>query len=262
VDLRERNGAPRVLFADGREVETDVVIGADGLRSVVRRALLGDAPPRYAGYTCWRAVAAFRHTALPIGEAFETWGPGARFGAIGVDAERVYWFCSWNAPEGGRDAGDPRRALLDRFGSWHEPIAALVESTPGEAIQRLDILDREPARRIGRGRVSLLGDAAHPTTPNLGQGACLAIEDALVLARELAASRSDPERGLRAYEALRRARTADVGRRSFSLGRFGQLESPLLGRLRNAILRRLPKSSLRRSFARVLERGIESVKGG
>jgi 2-polyprenyl-6-methoxyphenol hydroxylase-like FAD-dependent oxidoreductase len=247
---------PRLLFASGREVESDVVVGADGLRSVVRAALLGALPPRYAGYPCWRAITRFEAASLPPGLAFETWGPGARFGAIGIGAERVYWFASANAPAGGRDGADPKRELLDRFGAWHEPIAAVIESTAAEAIQRLDIFDRPPAREVGRGRVTLMGDAAHPTTPNLGQGACLAIEDALALALSLRLV-SPPERALREYEARRRARTAAVVRRSRRLGAMGQLSSPLLCRLRNAAMRLAPERWMRRAFAVNLTEGMK-----
>lgn len=250
---------PRLLLEGGGEVAADVVVGADGLRSAVRASLFGPAPPRYAGYPCWRAIARFREAArLPRGLAFETWGKGARFGAIGVDAERVYWFASVNAPEGGTDAGDPRRILLDRFGSWHAPIAALVESTPAESIQRLDILDRPPSRAWGRGRVTLLGDAIHPTTPNLGQGACLALEDAIVLADSLRGA-SDPARALREYESRRRARTAAVVRRSRRLGAMGQLGSAALCRVRNWAMRMAPAAAMRRAFEVNLREGIESL---
>lgn len=250
---------PRLLLEGGGEVAADVVVGADGLRSAVRASLFGPAPPRYAGYPCWRAIARFRDERhLPRGLAFETWGPGARFGAIGVGAERVYWFASVNEPEGGTDEGDPRRRLLERFGPWHAPIRALIESTPAESVQRLDILDRPPARTWGRGRVTLLGDAAHPTTPNLGQGACLAIEDAIVLADVLRGA-SDLASGLREYEARRRARTAAVVRRSRRLGAMGQLGSAVLCRVRNAAMRLSPKSAMRRAFAVNLEEGIASL---
>ena len=253
---------PRLRFADGRVVAADVVVGSDGLRSVVRTALFGPEPPRYAGYPCWRAIArgAGPREGLAPGTAFETWGPGARFGAIDLGA-CAYWFASVNAPPNGSDGPDARREILARFGGWHAPIRELVESTPNEAIQRLDILDRPPARQWGAGRVTLLGDAAHPSTPNLGQGGCLALEDAIVLARELRLGAAAPERALRAYEAARRARAARVVRRSRRLGALGQWESATLGRMRNAAMRLVPDRLTRRAFAEILEEGIESLDG-
>jgi len=247
VRVRDDGVRPVTQFASGQEIPADVIVGADGLRSAARAEILGDAPPRYSGYTCWRAVAAAPLDALPAGHAFETWGRGARFGAIRIDAARAYWFASENAPPGGRDAAC-RPRLLDRFGRWHAPIAELVEATPEDAIQRLDILDRPPVRRTGRGRVTLLGDAAHPSTPNLGQGACLAIEDAVVLASRLRAE-SSVEAALREYESRRRPRTAAIVRRSRRLGAIGQIESPVLRGLRDAAMRLAPRGLMLRAFA-------------
>ena len=99
-----------------------------------------------------------------------------------------------------------RPRFLDRFGDWYTPVPALIGATDEEAILRNDIVDRRPVHRWGEGRVTLLGDAAHPTTPNLGQGACQAIEDAVVLGKALRDA-DDPVAALRAYEDRRRART-------------------------------------------------------
>ena len=99
----------------------------------------------------------------------------------------IYWFAVADAPPGGKDV-DVRRELMARFGSWHQPVAAIIEATPPDRILRTDICDREPIERWHAGRVVLIGDAAHPMTPNLGQGAGQAIEDAVVLDACLAAA--------------------------------------------------------------------------
>jgi 2-polyprenyl-6-methoxyphenol hydroxylase-like FAD-dependent oxidoreductase len=240
-----------VLFADGSRERGDLLIGADGLRSTVRAALFGPEEPRYAGYTAWRAVVRPGRSLLPWGSAFESWGRGARFGCARIGGGRVHWFATKNAPEGERDGlpgspSGPKASLTELFGGWHHPVPALIAETDEGAIRRDDIYDREPlAASWGRGRVTLLGDAAHPSTPNLGQGACQAIEDAGALSRCLGGTGNTtaPDgvaSALRRYEDLRRERTAWIVRRSRAIGRIGQMENALLCGLRNAALKAGP----------------------
>ena len=178
----------------GRRAQADVVVGADGLRSAVRASLGIPGEIRYAGYTAWRGIAPFRTAGLLAGE---TLGCGQRFGLVPIAGDRVYWYATDNVPEGGREESERAKVrLAGMFSRWHAPIPALIEATPAAAILRNDISDRDPVDRWGAGRVTLLGDAAHPMTPNLGQGGCQAIEDALVLARCLARRR--PGRGVAA----------------------------------------------------------------
>ena len=237
-------------FANGVRDEGDVVIGADGIHSAVRRSLVDEPPPRYAGYTCWRAVVSVPESLVPEGYLCETWGRGRRFGWLRLAHGRVYWFATVDAPAGGHDAS-PAAALEELargFAGWWGPIPALIAATEPERLLRNDILDRPPRRGLGRGRVTLLGDAAHPTTPNIGQGACLAIEDAAALAREL--GRGAAEAALRRYEKLRHARTAEIVRFSWRLGRVGQWSNPTLCALRDRALALTPMSAIRRRHER------------
>jgi 2-polyprenyl-6-methoxyphenol hydroxylase-like FAD-dependent oxidoreductase len=225
----------------GERVDGSVLVGADGLHSHVREQLLGDGEPRYAGYTAWRAVTAENFAPRPAGSS-ETWGHGHRFGIVPIGHGRVYWYATSNAPRGGRDEpGVLRDSLLRVFGGWHSPIRDLIAATPENEILRTDILHRHPSRRWGEGRVTLLGDAAHPLTPNLGQGACLAIEDAVVLAECLQAN-PDPAAALRRYEALRQPRTAGIGRRALHLGWIGQWESAPACWLRDRLVKWTPEA--------------------
>ena len=230
-------------FAGGREERCELLIGADGLHSVVRRQLLDDGPPLYAGYVAWRGVAELGDEPSPSGGALETWGRGERFGLVELRRRRVYWYATKNAPKGEENAG-PRSGrkeeLLAHFGGWHEPIPTIIRATEDSGVHRDGVYHREPAKRWGEGRITLLGDAAHPMTPDLGQGACQAIEDAVVLARSLD-EEGDIEAALRLYEERRADRVAYVVRQSRRLGRIGQLENPLLRRLRDATLRAIPK---------------------
>ena len=173
---------------DGEEVCGDVLIGADGIHSVVRAQLFGVQKPRYAGYTCWRGVADIDGTGL------ETWawgqgghrgreGKGYQFGITPMTNERAYWFAQLYTPEGMSDKACGRKnEVLELFHDWHDPIPRVIQATKEEHILRNDVYEHKHLRHWSRGRVALLGDAAHAMTPNLGQGACQAIEDAIVLA--------------------------------------------------------------------------------
>jgi FAD-dependent urate hydroxylase len=239
--FEQDKGSVVARFAGGREERCELLVGADGLHSAIRGQLLGDGPPLYAGYVAWRGVAELGDEPFPGGGAFETWGRGERFGLVELGRRRVYWYATKNAPEVEENPGPGRKAgLLARFGGWHEPIPSGLEATEESDIHYDGVYYREPAERWGEGRVTLLGDAAHPMTPDLGQGACQAIEDAVVLARSLG-ERGDVAAACRLYEDRRKERTASVVRQSRRLGRIGQLESPLLCRLRDTALRAIPK---------------------
>jgi 2-polyprenyl-6-methoxyphenol hydroxylase-like FAD-dependent oxidoreductase len=227
-------------FAGGPEEQGDFLIGADGLRSVVREHVPGMKPLRYAGYTAWRGIAACERPGFAAATACETWGCGLRFGFVPTDRRRVYWYATMNAPEGAHDPeGRRKQELLKRFARWHDPIPTLIEATEEATILRNDVYDREPARQWGQGRITLLGDAAHPTTPNLGQGACQALEDAVVLARCLAAGADTPA-ALRAYEAERMPRTRRIVQQSRRIGSIGQWENPWACGLRDLLTRMTP----------------------
>jgi FAD-dependent urate hydroxylase len=239
---------PEAHFTDGANVRSDLVIGADGIHSAVRRHLFPSIQPRYSGYTGWRGVT--RHSATAAGE---TWGRGARFGIVPIGQGRVYWFATRNAPAGTHHTPEENRArLLETFGDWHQPIRDLIATTPAEAILQNDIIDIAPFTTWSRGRVVLLGDAAHPTTPNLGQGACMAIESAAVLAEEL--DKWDVDTAIEAYVRRRAPRAARITNESWRIGAVGQLEGRLSTALRNAVMRAVPP--------RVAERRLMEVIGG
>jgi 2-polyprenyl-6-methoxyphenol hydroxylase-like FAD-dependent oxidoreductase len=236
-DVEQSGERVGVRFSDGTEATGDALVGADGLRSVVREALGIPGALRYSGYTAWRGIAPFRTRGLIAGETF---GCGQRFGLVPISGDRVYWYATDNLPEGGREEPEAAKTrLIDLFKNWHAPIADVLDATEAARILRNDIYDRDPVDHWGAGRVTLLGDAAHPMTPNLGQGACQAIEDGIVLARQLASAREVPS-ALRAYESLRIPRTASVVTTSRRVGQMGQLESPALCRLRDLVLGMIP----------------------
>jgi 2-polyprenyl-6-methoxyphenol hydroxylase-like FAD-dependent oxidoreductase len=238
--IRQDEEGVTALFEGGEEMRGDILIGADGIRSVVRAQLFGDAKPRYAGFTVWRGVADY---VLESGVGLTTMGRGAQFGLFPMTRGRVYWFASVNAAEGERDwPGGRKSELLRRFGDWHRPIREVVEATDEGAILRNDIYDREPLKSWGAGRVTLLGDAAHPSTPNLGQGACQAIEDAVVLAECLRpAAGRDIRAALTTYEARRLGRANSMLLQSRRLGELGRWKNPVACWLRDKIIKGTPE---------------------
>jgi 2-polyprenyl-6-methoxyphenol hydroxylase-like FAD-dependent oxidoreductase len=154
-----------------------------------------------------------------------------------VDEKRLYWFAVKNAPEGEVDPPEQRKQmLLDLFRGWPDPIAEIIESTPVESTHRRDLYDRKPGDRWGDGRVTLLGDAAHAMTFDLGQGAGQSIEDGVVIARSLADA-ADPVVALREYERRRMKRTAHMQNLARIVGRGAAWERPTAVWVRELISR-------------------------
>lgn len=257
-DARLQSFAPddggRIIahFADGHVARGDLLIGADGLRAVTRQQLFGGPAPRYAGYTAWRAVVPYDQARIPLWGEF--WGRGLRFGLAPIGADRVYYFATRNAPAGSDRRGTPesrRTELLRLFGGWADPVPGLLAATDPAALLQNDIEELPPLPRWGAGPVTLLGDAAHAMTPNLGQGACLAIEDAVTLAACLHEI-TDVAGALRRYEARRRPRATRLQRQARLIGRVGQWSHPLACALRDRGIGLVPTGLRLRAFDSIL----------
>jgi 2-polyprenyl-6-methoxyphenol hydroxylase-like FAD-dependent oxidoreductase len=249
---RRTSGAVVHFVAGGAEIsmEHDVVIGADGLRSRVRPQVAGVHEPIYRGYTIWRGLARLRGAA-PNGSNSETWGLGKRFGILNTGGDRFTWYAAANSECVHADAPDGRqRELLRMFAGWHEPVERLIAATEENTILKNGAYDLAPLKRWGQARITLLGDAAHPCTPNLGQGGCMALEDALVLAKSLSTEGS-VEAALRRYESLRRQRTRHVQHRSLLMGNIGQWENRLMAAGRQVVTGMLPARLFERNLRRV-----------
>ncbi|MFD9100384.1 FAD-dependent oxidoreductase [Streptomyces virginiae] len=255
-------GRPTVRTAEGPDLAADLVVAADGIQSPLRRAHFPAHPGlHYIGETAWRTLVDAPD--LPIPSMSETWGRGERFGVTPLADGRFYLYATALAPAGTRSA-DPRAELRDRFGSWHDPIPALLDRVgrfdPADVLQN-DLYDlAAPLPRLHHGRIAWIGDAAHAMAPNLGQGGCQAIEDAVVLAHllpagdtEAAADEAVPA-ALAAYTAARRDRTDAVRRRARRVGRLGALRNPLAVTARDLAVRATPN--------RLALRGMDDLFNG
>lgn len=221
-----------------------LVVVATGVHSNLRAALFPGYPgPTYAGYTVWRGLVPAASPAVPP-VLSETWGRGARFG-IAVLGGQVYWFACEHMRE--HDKPEHRLDLLaERFEGWHEPIPQLIAATREETLLRHDVYYlRAPLPSFVLGRVALLGDVAHAVTPDIGQGACLAIEDAVTLASTI--DEHGVDAGLRVYDATRRPRTERMARFSGRLATTMQTSNRLAIGIRDVIAFAAPAPLLTRA---------------
>ena len=233
--FKQRGAEVEVIMRDGTAVAGDLLVGADGLRSPVRRQLLEDGDPVYLGSTIWRGVVDSHGIPLPAAHGFDWVGRGSEFVAFPLLDDRMYWSGVIKQPRGEKPGPSGHKGdLLHSFNDWAQPIPALIGATADAAILRNDMYDRPPARRWSEGRVTLVGDAAHPMTPNAGQGACQALEDAVALADSIKRA-SNLTEGLELYEGRRRRRANRLVTMARQATRAAQLDSPLLCALRDGL---------------------------
>lgn len=236
-----------VLLDGGERVEGDLVVAADGVGSRLRAALLPSAAPRATGIVAWRSVIGANgfDVEAVTGEA---WGRGELFGAARLTEDRLYWFAAARAPEStDRAEAAEHTMLLEGFAGWHAPIPAIIGATAPETIIRTPLREIAPLETWVRGRVALLGDAAHAMLPNLGQGGCQAIEDAEALASSLAGGLDGPE-ALRAYERVRKPRAEQIALRSRRMSRLAHLSTPAAVALRTLAMRAAPAGATLRQL--------------
>ena len=248
-----------VTFSDGASIDCDLLVGADGLHSAVRAQAFNDGEPAGCQYIAWRGVSDFRPLSLTQDTAIEIHGRGKRFGIGPVGLGRVGWWATANFTQVDDKMSEEQQRLLELFAGWFQPIIELIQATPEKGIVRNSVFDRPRASRWGMDRFTLLGDAIHPTTPNLGQGGCLAIEDAVVLARCLSGDK-DIFRALRNYERLRDRRTANVVRSSRYYGVVGQWQSWPATLTRSLIISMCPESVIQRLLRLAFDYDANEVK--
>jgi 2-polyprenyl-6-methoxyphenol hydroxylase-like FAD-dependent oxidoreductase len=236
-------------LASGERHKGDLLVGADGLRSAVRRALLDDGPPRYSGATCWRGVTPF---AGLEGVASNWVGTGGEFGIFPLTGGRVYWFGVVNRPESGADGSGGRKADVEgAFAAWPAPIGSVIAATEQTHILRNDLYDRPPIKTWSRRRVALLGDAAHPMLPNAAQGANSALQDAAALGHALAAH--PLAKALEVFEDRRVRRANMLVGQARQSARMIQSTNPAVTAVRDFAMSHIPRSLLFRQLDALME---------
>ena len=255
VEVGQDESGVVARFADGREERGAILVGADGARSVVRRAILGDDKPRYSGFTGWRSVIPAPTPDFRPDTVNNFLGPARMVSTFPCGGGLVYWAIAKRAPAGGTDPpGLVKQQLMEVLEGFPGFLRALVDATPAETILRTDIEDRDPVASWLDGRMVLLGDAAHLTTPFVGQGAGIAMEDAIVLARELALTGAMADQrmvtaALEAYEAKRIDRANSIVLSARRRGRMVAISNSLGRAARESALRAMPRALLKRSLA-------------
>lgn len=246
---RTEGGEAVAVFEDGSEATGDILIAADGIRSRLRGQMLGRDPLRYVGWMTWRGVAELPPGTFPAGLYREFFGKGSRFGIFAIRADLVYWFGTLNTNADDRPAIDPghKAEAIAYFKDWPDPAVTVIEATEDDNLVRTGVYDTDPLPRWTDGHMAVLGDAAHPMTPDLGQGACQAIEDSICLADAVTAGGTIPDI-LARYEAGGLARTEGLVKRSRKVGKMRQWSHPVLVALRAAIMRATPPWLLLRMF--------------
>lgn len=191
-------------FANGESASGDFLVGADGVYSRVRTQLFGPCRFRTVHHVRWRGVFAVADAGVDPPIQIDVIGQDGHFGWVGIGKGRAYWYAAG-------DHLDDKDRAMSHFRSWSStPVPAVVEATPVDAIIRSDLMDfDQPLEQWGAGRITLLGDAAHPMLPGIAQGASQALQDALALG-ESVRMHSDIQRALRAYEQARIVHATDT----------------------------------------------------
>jgi 2-polyprenyl-6-methoxyphenol hydroxylase-like FAD-dependent oxidoreductase len=224
-------------FASGLSVAGDALIGADGLRSRVRAAILGDEPPTYRNFKTWRGLTDYVPSGYRSGYIQEFLGCGKGFGFMMLGKGKMYWYAAATAIEAQPDAAIGRKKELEMmYQDWFPAIPELITATDAANILTTDLYDRPPTQPWSQQNITLLGDAAHPMLPTMGQGACTALEDAYVVAKCLK-EQPDPIAAFQHYESLRFPRTKAIVEQSLQSGKMGALKNPLAAGLRNTLMK-------------------------
>lgn len=241
------DGKPIVLFEDGSNTTADFIIAADGVHSSIRNQLFPKAALLNKNTCCWRGIATIQLKPDFKKAIIESWDQGVRFGFSEVKDGMVDWFAVQRTKD--QNPSQIKKKLLELFGSFAYPVTDILTATDEARIIRNDISDIAPLPVWHKGNVCLIGDAAHASTPYMGQGGCQSIEDAYVIAQCLH-KHDSIERAFTAFEKARKNKAHFIVRTSRKMGHVGYL-SGAMGQARNMFIRALPLSLTQRQFNKV-----------
>lgn len=236
-----------ISFTDGTRQCFDFVIGADGLGSRVRQEIIPNSPPKYAGYWCWRQV--IKDPQLTLEGSMAVWDKNGRFGITPLLQNQFYWFACINAKSAPNHFDI--QELQKQFAAYPDPIPQLLRQSKDKDLIGMPVLDIDPISKFHVDRVLLIGDAAHATTPNMGQGACMAVEDVAILQDEL--RQHDWWTACQNFERRRLNRNRYIIKNSRRAGKLAQLDKEFLVRLRNQLFKSLPAHLVQRPIKRLLQ---------
>lgn len=249
--LEEGTDGLQLHFLDGSTHKADLVIGADGIHSGVRQSIFPQAKERFSKQLCWRGVLPFELEKGMQQTMREAWGAGCRFGIVPIENKQVYWFACANYTTAAQTAFKETN-LRELFADFNPMVAQIIQATPADKIIEAELSDLEILKTWHKGKVCLTGDAAHATTPNMGQGANQAIESAWVLA-DCLAKEADYKTAFQNYQTIRQAKARQIVKMSWQIGKMAHLKNPILTAFRNGMVRLTPDSVGRKQLEKVFE---------
>jgi 2-polyprenyl-6-methoxyphenol hydroxylase-like FAD-dependent oxidoreductase len=237
-NLAQHSGFINLEFEDGTKHQTNLLIGGDGVNSVVRKSIFPESQVRWAKQLCWRGITTFDLGTNYKHGAREAWGHNERFGIVPIGENKVYWYaCAGYKESSKKEFGG--QSIESVFKKFNPLVKDIINSTPKNSIITAELGDLDPIPMWYQGNVCLVGDAAHATTPNMGQGANQAIESAWVLANCLAHEKG-PSKAFAEYQQIRQKKANMVVHTSWKVGKLAHVSSPILAKLRNGFLYIIP----------------------
>lgn len=232
-------------FENGNGIESEIVFGADGIHSKVRNQIFKTGTIRNAQQKCWRGLTNFNLPEKYFHHALEIWGKGKRFGFVKLSENKVYWYALVNENKFTENID-----LIDAFRDFNPLVLQILEATKPENIILNDIIDLAPIPKWYADNLCLIGDAAHATTPNMGQGACQSIEDAYVIGK-LLEDNQDYHSVFEKFQKIRRKKVDYIVNTSWKIGRISQWEKGNI--LRNFVMRMIPESINQKMIEKILQ---------
>ncbi|MCR9253962.1 MAG: FAD-dependent monooxygenase [bacterium] len=244
----ENESGLKVKFENGSEVETDIVLAADGINSKVRQQIFPTSSTRYSGQTSWRGIAKFDIPDALKNAGKEAWGKRIRFGFSQLGENEVYWFAVALADKGGSDSPELKSKLFGMYQSFNPLVNRIIEHTSSENLIRSDIYDLKRLKSWYQGNVCLIGDAGHATTPNMGQGGCQGLEDAYYISKLLDSSETATE-AFASFMKLRREKVDYVVKNSWTFGKLAH--SPFGQMFLKTMIRMMPESAMEKQMKKL-----------
>ncbi|EZH74283.1 monooxygenase [Aquimarina atlantica] len=238
-----------LTFENRKQIQSSILIGADGLKSVVRQGLFPETIIRNAKQVCWRGVTDFKLPGAYKNELNEAWGKRDRFGFVQIAKDKVYWYALKSFKTGKNEFS--AHNIENYFDKYSSVIKSIISSTQKEHIHTAEISDLKPTSFWYKEKVCLIGDAAHAMTPNMGQGACQAIEDAYILSECL--SKYEVHQAFATFQKLRLPKAHQVVKASWMLGKIAHLSNPILIGIRNQLMRMTPSSFNRKQSEQIFQ---------